>query len=95
MPVWVLGVLWMALNITYALTGQHPTSVTGWVVIGVVVLAILVVGIARLPPVDTSSSSLRRQRIGNVPVVDTLIEEHPAPAANVICTFDSQQNAIK
>lgn len=47
-PVWVCGMCWLVLNVFKAITGVHPTSLTGGIILGVLVATILAVAIVRV-----------------------------------------------
>jgi len=55
-PVWVFGVFWTLLGLTYCATGQDEPGVLGGLIIGLVAVAILGVAVFRGMRSESSSS---------------------------------------
>jgi hypothetical protein len=56
LPLWLLGALALAYSLTEVLTGEPPTNLAIWITLGVVLVVLIVVGIAKLPPEESAPS---------------------------------------
>jgi hypothetical protein len=80
-PVWVFGALWLVLGIARTLTGQDRAGMLDAVIVGLAVLILLGVAIARAAPADAP------------PPADASSPPPPHAAADWECSRCGQKNA--